>query len=420
MGACFALNDAFIGTLLVHSICALRRCMASITKRGPLQYRALVRRIGFPSYSRTFDHRADAVRWATSIEAAIGRRDLAEVRRLGEFSSDPDAMTTIGDLVDKYITQILPNRRNPGNEKPRLNRIRDALGRVALSMITTTDIVRFRDQRVQEGASPQTVRHDLNTVSKLLGHAISEWGVQVINVARDVQKPRLPRGRDRRLSEQELKYLLLAARTAPKQPRPTKGRPPLPAPPFGLAPLITLAVETSMRQGELVALKWRDVDLQSSTAHVREAKNGESRTVALSSQACAALKDLSKRHSKARKVARSSRKSAAPKDLTTRSSNSDSKVFEWADPHSVARPFRTAVARAQALYRADCAARGENPDENFLVDVRFHDLRHEATSRLFEKGLNPFEVASMTGHKSMQMLKRYTHVQASRLAAKLG
>ena len=56
------------------------------------------------------------------------------------------------------------------------------------------------------------------------------------------------------------------------------------------------------------------------------------------------------------------------------------------------------------------------PDPSFLVDITFHDLRHEAASRFFEKGLNLMQVAAITGHKTLQMLKRYTHLKAEDLA----
>jgi integrase len=72
------------------------------------------------------------------------------------------------------------------------------------------------------------------------------------------------------------------------------------------------------------------------------------------------------------------------------------------------------------LYLADCAQSAEKPDPGFLRSVRFHDLRHEATSRLFERGLGVMEVASMTGHRSLAMLSRYTHIEARKVAAKLG
>lgn len=73
-----------------------------------------------------------------------------------------------------------------------------------------------------------------------------------------------------------------------------------------------------------------------------------------------------------------------------------------------------------AAYQTDCANAAKKPDPAFLAGLHFHDLRHEATSRLFEKGLGIMEVASMTGHKSLSMLKRYTHIEAEKLAKKLG
>lgn len=360
--------------------------MAYIEKRGELQWRVQVRRQGFPVYSRTFELHKDAAGWGRDVEAAIGRRDLVELRRL---TGDGQTMGgTVADLVDRYLEEVLPKRRNPGNEAPRLARIRGALGRLALPMLTPQDVAKWRDKRLAEGAAPGTVRHDLNTLSKLLGHAVSEWGTEgVRNIVRDVKKPALAKGRDRRVSQAEFDFLIKAAR---------EGRPGAPKPSRGLAPLITLAVETSMRQGELVALRWVDVDLKHGVVTVRQSKNGDARSVALSSRAKRAFLDL-------KSVERI-----------------DSRVFDWADPHSVSRPFERCVRRAKELYADECRDGTIVPDPTFLSDVRFHDLRHEATSRLFEQGLNLMEVASMTGHKSMQMLKRYTHVDARRVAAKLG
>lgn len=361
--------------------------MAVVQNRGPFQWRALVRKQGFPAYSRTFETKRAAQAWARDVESAIGRRDLAEVRRL--TSTGEELGGTVADLVDRYMRDVLPGRGQARSERPRLLRIRSALGRLTLAMLTPADVAAWRDARLAEGASVGTVRHDLNTLSKLLGHAISEWSAPVRNVVRDVRKPALARGRDRRVSELELEYLLRAARWAPAD-RPDE------VPARGLAPLITLAVETSMRLGELVGLRWADVDLKHRTVQLAKTKNGESRTVALSSAAVEALQELGK----VRRV--------------------DGKVFDWSGSDSVSHPFRRCVKRAQLLYRGDCQTAGRRPVDGFLVDVRFHDLRHEATSRLFEKGLNPMEVASMTGHKSMQMLRRYTHVEARNLAAKLG
>jgi integrase len=365
--------------------------MAVIESRGEYQWRAMVRRKGFPTYSRTFERQRDAQAWATDVEAAIGRRDLTEVRRL--TATGDELGGTIADLVDKYETEVLPSRGQARSEKPRLARIKGALGKLTVPMLTPLDVAKWRDERLKEGAAVGTVRHDLNTLSRLLGHAISEWGVDGLrNVVRDVKKPEVAKGRDRRVSEDEFDYLLRAARYMPPD-RPDEA----PAP--GLAPLITLAVETSMRLGELIGLDWKHIDLKKRTAHLPNTKNGEARTVALSSKAVATLQALKK----AKKI----------QEL-------HGKVFDWSRSDSVSHPFRRCVKRATALYRADCAEAKKKAVPGFLVDVRFHDLRHEATSRLFEKGLNPMEVASMTGHKSMQMLKRYTHVEAAKVAVKLG
>ncbi|MBB3192851.1 tyrosine-type recombinase/integrase [Roseateles terrae] len=332
---------------------------------------------GFPTYSRTFERQRDAQAWATDVEAAIGRRDLAEVRRL--TATGDKLGGSIADLVDKYVIDVLPSRGQAKSEKPRLARIKDALGKLTVPMLTAQDVAKWRDARLKEGASVGTVRHDLNTLSKLLGHAVSEWGVEGLrNVVRDVKKPVTAKGRDRRIAELELEYLLHASTYTPPD-RPDE------APARGLSSLITLAVESSMRLGELIGLDWKHVDFKNRTAHLPKTKNGEARTVALSSKAAAALQAL--------------RNGKKVQTL-------DGKVFDWTRSDSVSHPFRRCVKRAIALYKADCVEGNMRPLAGFLADVRFHDLRHEATSRLFEKGLNPMEVASMTGHKSMQMLKR--------------
>jgi integrase len=255
-------------------------------------------------------------------------------------------------------------------------------------MLSAQDVAHWRDERLKEGAAAQTVHHDLNQLSVLLSTAAGEWGLSAArNVVSDVRRPVLPTGRDRRVSQAEIDALLAAADYVP----PTGGRPAG----RGMKPIITLAVETSMRLGELVSLEWKYVDFAARVAHLPTTKNGESRSVALSPAAIDAFKAMGTLRRK------------------------DGKVFDWARSDSFVGPFVRLVHRARECYEADCQSRGDDPDSSFLADLRFHDLRHEATSRLFEKGLNPMEVASMTGHKSMQMLRRYTHVEAAKVAAKL-
>lgn len=204
-------------------------------------------------------------------------------------------------------------------------------------------------------------------LSHLFEVARKEWGIHVYNPVRDIKLPPHAKARERRLrsgeekTEDEEIFLLAACQEARN--------------PF-LLPIVRLALETAMRQGELVSLRWEHIDLNRQIAHLSDTKNGEARTVPLSSTAIRVLRSL-------------------PRSL-------HGQVFPGLTTEAVKRAYIRAVRRAR------------------IEDLRFHDLRHEATTRLFEKGLNIMEVASITGHKDLRMLRRYTHLKAEDLAKKLG
>ena len=133
-----------------------------------------------------------------------------------------------------------------------------------------------------------------------------------------------------------------------------------------------------MRLSEMIRLEYQDIDFKSRVARLHETKNGEVRDVPLSNKAIQTLL-------------------AMPRDIGKR------RIFwAWRGADSIQHTWRRTVHKAG------------------LVDFHFHDLRHEATSRFFELGLNVMEVASITGHKTLQMLRRYTHLKAEDLAKKLG
>jgi integrase len=228
---------------------------------------------------------------------------------------------------------------------------RSALADRFLASIRSTDIAKYRDKRLKEGKSPFTVNNEMILLSSLFNVAAKEWGFESLNnpVAK-VARPKLPRGRDRRLYEGEEETLLEE----------------LPD---------NIKLETAMRLSEITSMEWKNVNLARRTITLEDTKNGESRTVPLSTRAVSVLKAL-------------------PRNIKGR-------VFNISSNH-VSKTFHDT-----------CKKSG-------IEDLRFHDLRHEATSRLFEKGFNPMEVASITGHKTLQMLKRYTHLKAEDLAQRLG
>lgn len=193
----------------------------------------------------------------------------------------------------------------------------------------------------------------------------------LVNPVQQVRKPKSPEGRARRLQPGELDRILSATES-----------PVLPD-------LARLALETAMRQEELAGMTWELVDLKKRTITLPDTKNGTKRLVPLSQEGVRILSDLPRRI--------------------------DGKVW-GITPHAISVAWRRTVSRARAGYEKECEEKETKPDPAFLTDLTFHDLRHEAISRFFEKGLNPMQVATITGHKTLQMLKRYTHLKAEDLA----
>ncbi|CAM8664669.1 XerC Integrase [Comamonadaceae bacterium] len=357
--------------------------MASFEKRGEYQWRAKVRRQGQPELSKTFDTRKDAEAWANEVERKIKRGEIDDL--------DPATQKiTIAIAVSSYITEIAPGlaRGGSGTTKVHLKRIDETFGKFFVSALRPPAINQWVRSLKDEGLSPQTVIHHLNTLSALIGHAQTFLGVHLPagNPVRQVKRPTPSPARDRILREGEFELLMRAANSSENGG--VRGK--------MLEPIIKLALETSMRQGELLAMEWSWLDKKNRVINIPadHTKNGESRSVALSSQAMSIFGSL--------------------QETSTR-------VFSnWKDAQSFQKPWQRLVKTARAMYLEDCKSTGTKPTPLMLENLRFHDLRHHATTQLFSKGLNPFEVASMTGHKSMQMLKRYTHVDAKNLAIKLG
>jgi len=375
--------------------------MAYIERR-PGGWRAQVRRKGSPSISRTFDLRADAEAWAQEIERELRRGNNSIVQAFGR-------QITFEEVAKHYATHALPSLKSEKTARSFLQQSQQKFGKTLVTAIRPTEVSKWRDEMAKAGASARSIVYALSMLSAALNYAARELSIPLPagNPVQLVRKPALPNGRDRRLREGELDALLSAARVSTVR---------------GLEQIIILAIETSMRLGELLSLTWEHVDLNSRTAHLPVTKNGSSRTVALSKQAVTALSEL--KASKATKLAKPAKPSKLAKTTKQTKSRMPGKssdhVFHWTASNTFEKTWRHCKSRAQAAHLARCTARQIKPDPRFLADLRFHDLRHEAASRLFEKGLGIMEVASMTGHQSLSMLKRYTHVDASRLAQKLG
>jgi integrase len=325
--------------------------MPTIRKKGEGQWHVQIRKRGYPAQTKTFTKEADARRWATIIESEMER---------GVFVSRTEAEATlVRKVLQRYEEEVLPTKRGQMQDKSRIKLLMEEFGDYRLASLTSTQVAQFRDRRLKV-VGPQTVIHEINMLNRVLKAATLDWGIALPGglPTTQVRKPSKPRGRDRRVSVEEISKILAATESAE------------------LRTIVTLAVETGMRRNELASLLWEDVNLKKQTAHLPKTKTDVPRTIPLSKSAVAALKAL------------------GVKD--------DGRVFSL-QGESMSQAFE----RACEPHRAN------------IENVRFHDLRHEATSRLFEKGLNVMEVAAITGHKTLDMLKRYTHLRAEDLAKKL-
>jgi len=331
--------------------------MATIIRRGPYQWQVKIRKKGHKAISKTFDYRTDAEQWARNIEREMDRGIY--------FSRKEAENTTLCEALERYAREITPRKKGAKAEMQRIRVwLRHSIAECSLATIRGKDMAAYRDQRLVEGKAVNTIRNELKIISHLYTIAKKEWGMEsLINPVSNIRLPRGARVRNRRLQDNEEERLLEAARKSRSHV---------------IESIIILALETAARRGEIISMEWKHINIKNRTWHIPDTKNGTSRTVPLSTTAVSILKRL--------------RKKSIQIDGRVSSVKID----------SITQAFRRCCKVAK------------------IEDLRFHDLRHEATSRFFELGLNMMEVASITGHKDLKMLRRYTHLRAEDLALKLG
>ncbi|QBQ55535.1 site-specific integrase [Nitrosococcus wardiae] len=291
------------------------------------------------------------------IALAWLKKTESEIER-GVFQDITEAQqTTFAEILDRYANEVLPSKKGYYRELSRIEHLKTHLGNYSLSGLTPSVISQYRDHRLKTVAN-QTAKHDLSMISRVINHTIIDWGINLPhgNPIQRVRLPKLPAGRTRRLLPCEEQKLIEASS-------------------IDLKPIIQFALETAMRRGEIATMDWNHIDFKSKTLLIPETKTDQPRTIPLTRKAIEILQ-----------------------------------VF----PRNISgKIFNLTVDRISRNFMLACRKAG-------IADLRFHDLRHEATSRLFEKGLNPMEVAAITGHRDMKMLMRYTHLKAESLVHKLG
>lgn len=347
--------------------------MATLVKTPSGTWKAVIRKTGWPTCSKTFRTKRDAEDWS--------RRTEDEMVRGVYIERSSSERLTLESALRRYLAEVSPTKaaKTHKGEQATAKILINRLGKYSLAALSADVIADYRDARLAEQTrrgtktSNNTVRLELALLSHLFTIAIQEWRIGLpFNPVSNIRKPSPGPGRDRRLSAEE-ERLLLKAVNAHSNPM--------------LGWIVRIAVETSMRSSEISGLRCQQVDLASRVVRLSQSKNGDARTVPLSQSATDTFR------------------LALKNPLRPDGCNL---VF-------FGEPGRDERRRPYAFSKVW----GKIKKQLGLVDFTFHDLRHEAVSRLVEGGLSDQEVSAISGHKSMQMLKRYTHLRGEDLVKRL-
>ena len=266
-------------------------------------------------------------------------------------------LVTIGEAFNRYLIEVTPRKKSAAIEQYRIQAwLLHPLSRRILGDLKLSHLAVWRDEQINKGYSANTIRLHLAVLSHLYTIAQHEWGYEYLkNPVLHLHKPKLPRTRETRITDEDIAILIHHTQS--------------PYLPF----LIQLALLTSMRRSELIKLERKDIDFKNQIIYLTDTKNGENRQIPISQKVSTVLKSFEE---------------------------NEGPLFPIKE-HAVSVAFRRAVKRSQ------------------LTKISFHTLRHEAITRFFEMGLTIPEVASISGHKSWSMLRRYTHMNTKNLVARL-
>lgn len=338
--------------------------MASITTRNG-SFRARITRKGQSTISKSFKTEYDAHKWVRQVEVQLELGIYQEQSKKRLIRHD----ITFPEAASRYISSHVIHKLNHRTEAGILGLISNRWASKKLSSIQKQDVLMLKDELLKSGRAASTVNHYINAISQLYQVAVNEWDFKLNNPTTGIKRMTEPQGRMKRLPPDAEQILLTYSSEISLLP---------------LSSIIVIAIETGMRSAEILSMKWEDVDFVNRRVLLRHTKNGDSRIVPLTTRARTELENLKL--------------------------NQESELVFPYCRWQVRRQFVKAVNKAKSAHKGV---------QNSFIDLRFHDLRHEALSRLSDKGLNVIELAHISGHRTLSMLRRYTHPCHETLLSKI-
>lgn len=347
----------------------LHTVMASISKLPSGRWRVQVRRGGGYA-AKTFTKKSDCEKWALQAERAFETGGAIP-------NSADQSRFTFSDAINLHLEDMIDVGRAPRRTKAyTLEFLKKRLGQTKLPSLSKAKLIEFGRCRAREGAGPVTVGMELGYIRTILNHAVSLHDLPASTEAVDQARLALKHlglvgraiERDRRPTHDELRRIIYYFENNPRQKIP-------------MAPIIRFAVATGLRQEEICRITWRDVNFRDRTLTVKDRKHprekvGNHQTIAL--------------------VTDTGFDPISLINMQTRTKEKTARIFPYCG-RSVGAAFRRACKVLD------------------ITGLRFHDLRHETASRLFEAGYQIPEVALVTGHKDWKMLRRYTNLNPTEL-----
>lgn len=239
--------------------------MATIVKTESGTWKALVRKTGWPTTSKTFRTKRDAEDWA--------RRTEDEMVRGVYIQRTPSEKMSVLEAFERYEREVMPTKADETQDKEqsRLRLLKSEFGKYSLASLTPNIVAKFRDMRLEAGKATNTVRLDLALLGHLYSTAIKEWHIALpLNPVAMIKKPSPGKGREHRISLQDQNRLMEELR---KYSNPM------------LAWIFEIAIETGMRRSEIRTLRTVQVNLERRIVSLSKTKNGEQRTVPLTKRA---------------------------------------------------------------------------------------------------------------------------------------